>query len=310
MAAATLFVPHLALAEAYKQIRIVVPFAAGGASDAVARAIGTHIGESLKTTVLVDNKPGGGGVIGAGAVLASKADGGTLFMASNGSMIINPVLRNDLRYNPDKDFVLVAAVARAPIFIWARADLPAKSVAELVQLGKKGPLSAGSAGTGNITHLAIANVASLTGMQLNHVPFSGDAPALSTLAGGTLDLSFNSLIAAQPLLQAGRIRPVAILDDKRDPSMPDVPTLAESGYSGALAAAWFGLTAPAGTPEATVAELNKVTNDALARADVKERLRTVGFTPLPGSVALFQQMYDAEAKTWRPLVKKLGLRAD
>ncbi|MGC3987420.1 MAG: tripartite tricarboxylate transporter substrate binding protein [Pseudorhodoferax sp.] len=299
-----------ALSKEGEPIKLVVPFAAGGSSDTVSRAIGVKMSESLGIPVIVDNRPGGGGVIGANAALTAKPDGRTLFVASNGAMIINPALRNDLRYNPDKDFKLVAAMAQAPIFIWAKADLPARSVADLVRLAKTKPLSVGSAGTGNITHLASANFASIAGIELTHAPFSGDTPALAALAGGSLDLSFNSLVAAQSLAHAGRIRPLAILADQRDPALPEVPTLVESGYPGTAAAAWFGLAAAAAVPDAVVAQLNKAVNLALAQDEVQQRLRSVGFTALPGSVADFQKMYDTEAATWRPLVKKLGLKVD
>lgn len=291
-------------------IKLVVPFAVGGASDTVARSVGAKMSESLGVSVIVDNRPGGGGAIGANAALTAKPDGHTLFVASNGAMIINPALRNDLRYNPDKDFRLVAAMAQAPLFLWAKADLPAKSVAELVRLAKDKPLSFGSAGAGNITHLAGANFANIAGIELMHVPFSGDTPALTALAGGTLDISFNAMVAAQTLAQAGRIRPLAILADRRDPVMPDVPTLAEAGYPGTAAAAWFGLAAAAAVPDDAVTELNKAANIALEQKDVQDRLRAVGFIALPGSVSDFQKMYDTEVTTWRPLVRKLGLAID
>ncbi|MET4574966.1 Bug family tripartite tricarboxylate transporter substrate binding protein [Ottowia thiooxydans] len=290
-------------------IRLVVPFAAGGASDTISRTLGVKIADIIGAPVLVDNKPGGGGVIGATATLAAKPDGRTLFVASNGAMIINPALRGDLKYNPDKDFKLVASMVRAPIWIWVRADLPVKNVDELVRLAKQRSLSAGSAGNGNITHLAMANFADIAGLQLNHVPFSGDTPALTALGSGTLDVSFNALIAALPMYQSGRIRPIAILDGNRDSALPEVPTLTEAGYPGTSAAAWFGLAAPAGAPDQAVREINKAVNEALAMGDVRERLKGLGFTALPGSIAEFQQMYDREVATWRPLVKKLDLKA-
>lgn len=311
LAAGLLPVKHaLAALKGSEPIRLVVPFAAGGSSDTVSRTLGVKIADLIGAPVVVENKPGGGGVIGSMTTLAAKPDGRTLFVASNGAMVINPAIRNDLKYNPDKDFKLVASMVRAPIWLWVRADLPVKNVADFLRLARQRSLSAGSAGNGNITHLAMANVAHIAGLQLNHIPFSGDTPALTALGSGTLDVSFNALIAALPMYQAGRIRPLAVLDNQRDPALPDVPTLAESGLAGTSAAAWFGLAAPAATPDEAVREINKSVNEALAMADVRERLKGLGFTALPGSVADFQQMYDSEVAVWRPLVKKLGLKPD
>ncbi|WER47677.1 tripartite tricarboxylate transporter substrate binding protein [Cupriavidus sp. WKF15] len=291
-------------------IRFIVPYPPGGAADQITRLVAQQASVTLGTPIVVDNKGGVGGIIAAETVARAEPDGKTILVGSNAPLVINSALYTTLPYDPVKDFKPVAGMGKSPLLLVTRQDLQVKSLRDLVALGKQSPgkLTMGSASSGNITHLAGEYAASQLGFQVTHVPFAGSAPAIISLIGKNIDLMFDALPSSMQQAKSGKLHALAILD--RFPLLPDVPTMQELGYPGLEASAWFGVVAPARTPDAAIAGLNRAINDVLKQADLQDKLHAIGAQPMPGSAEAFGQFVGDERARWIPLAKTLGVKAD
>lgn len=293
-------------------IKFVVPYPAGGAADQITRLVAHETSLVLGTPIIIDNKAGAAGMIAGEIVARAEPDGKTFFVGSNAPLVINQALYATMPYDPEKSFVPVAGMGKSPLLLVTRQNLGAKDVASLVAMGKKEPgkLTMGSASSGNITHLAGESASSMMGFKVTHVPFSGSAPAITSMMGGNVDIMFDALPSSMQQAKAGKIVPLAILDAARFPQLPDVPTLKEVGFANAEASAWFGVVAPAKTPAAVVNELNKAVNEALKKPELVEKLRNIGAVPMPGSPEVFARFIADERAKWIPVAKSLGVKAD
>ncbi|WP_061503625.1 Bug family tripartite tricarboxylate transporter substrate binding protein [Ramlibacter tataouinensis] len=314
---AALVLPTLLLAAGAAQaqkapIKFVVPYPAGGAADQITRLVANEAAKTLGTSIVVENKAGAAGMIAGEAVARAQPDGTTFFVGSNAPLVINQALYATMPYDPEKAFVPVAGMGKSPLLLVTRPGLGPTDVSSFIAFAKKSPapLSMGSASAGNITHLAGEYAANLMGIKVMHVPFTGSAPAITNLMGRQIDIMFDALPSSMQQAKAGKIVPLAILDNVRFPALPNVPTLKETGFAGAEASAWFGVMAPARTPEAAVTTLNRAINDALKNPELVEKLRGIGAQPMPGSPQDFGAFISQERAKWNPLVKQLGVKAD
>jgi len=292
-------------------VKLIVNFAPGGAADQLARVIGVPLQEALGQPVLVENKGGAGGNLGGELVAKSPADGYTLLMSSGGMVSTNPHLYPKMPFDPAKDLVAVASVARVPFYLVVRADSPIKDFKGLIADLKAHPgkRSFGSPGNGSAPHLAAEMLKVQTGTTAVHLPYRGAAPALTDLLGGQLDFLFDPGIAIQHV-KAGKLRMLAVASLKRSPQMPDVPTLDELGLKGFDADAVFGLYAPAGTPASVVKRVNDEVNRALATAAVKSGIEAIGNVPEPLAPQAFAARGAADYKRFGALIKERGIRTD
>ncbi|MCZ8221693.1 MAG: tripartite tricarboxylate transporter substrate binding protein [Acidovorax sp.] len=295
-----------------KPIRLVVPFPAGGGTDMIARTVAQKLADQNKWNVIVDNRPGAGGNLGVDAVAKSPADGYTLVMGQTSNLAINPTLYPKLPYDPIKDLVPVALVSSSPIVMAAPINSPFKSYADVVAAAKGKPdaLTLGYSGNGTVAHLAGELAEDAAGIKLRHIPYKGAAQAMTDLVGGQIDLYMSSVPTLLGQVRNGKLKVIAITSAKRSPQLPDVPTLAESGYKGFEAVTWFGILAPAGTPAPVVAQLNKAINVALQQPDVADKLRSEGGDVLGGSAEQFSQLLKAEVPRWAKIVKDSGASLD
>lgn len=295
-----------------KQVKILVPQAPGGASDSLSRIIAQKLGEKWGQPVLVENRAGAGGNIGTAEAARAPADGHTLLLGYVGTHVINPHLYKNLGWDPVKDFVPVATLAAVPFVAVVNVDLPAKSTQELIALAKRedGKLTYASAGNGSVNHLLGVLFATQAGVKMTHVPYKGAAPALTDTIGGQVSMSFTSMPSAVGHIKAGRLRGIAVTGPQRSESQPEIPTLAESGLQGFDVNPWFGLLAPAGTPEAVVNQLNRDINEALQSADVRKRFADQGAVPLVMSPAQFAAQVKGDLEKWEKVVRDSGAKID
>lgn len=295
-----------------RPIRIVVPFTPGGSTDILARAIGQELTRAWGQTVVVDNVPGAGGAIGADKVAKAPADGYTLLMGHIGTLAVNPSLYPRLPYNPVKDFAPVAWVARVPNVLVVHPAVPAKNLKELVALAKARPgqLNYGSGGNGSAANLATEYFKLQTGTSLLHIPYRGTAPAMTDLMGGQIQLLFTGAPAVMGQLKNGQLRALAVSSPQRLDALPDVPTVAESGYQGFEADQWYGVVAPAGTPREIVAKLNDQINQALNAPALKSRLAAEGAVATPNTPEVFGKLIETEIGRWKPVIGSGRVRAD
>jgi len=300
-----------------KPIRIVVPFAAGGTTDILARALAPELQKALGQPVIVDNKPGAGGNLGAAEVAKSAPDGYTLLMGTVGTHGINAALYPKMPYDPIKDFVPVSLVAGVPnvlVFNPAKAEqLGIKNVADLIKYAKANPgkLNMASSGNGTSIHLSGELFKSMTGTYMVHFPYRGSGPALIDLMGGSMDLMFDNLPSSMPHIKAGKLKALAVTSGVRSQALPDVPTIAEAGpVKGYEASSWFGLLAPAGTPMDVVNRVQQETAKALSAPALKERLQAQGAIPSGNTSAEFARLIDSETKKWAQVVKVSGAKVD
>ncbi|MCM5678984.1 tripartite tricarboxylate transporter substrate binding protein [Schlegelella sp. S2-27] len=300
-----------------KPVRIVVPFAPGGTTDILARALAPELGKALGQQFIVENKPGAGGNLGAAEVARSAADGYTLLMGTVGTHGINQSLYPKLPYDPIKDFAPVTLVAGVPnvlVINPAKAEAyKIDSVPDLIRYAKANPgkLNMASSGNGTSIHLAGELFKSLTGTYMVHFPYRGSGPALLDLVGGTMDVMFDNLPSAMPQIKGGKLKALAVTSGARSTALPDVPTIAEAGpVKGYEASSWFGLLAPAGTPPEIVNRLQQETAKALASPELKARLEAQGAIPGGNTPAQFAKMIDAETKKWAGVVKASGAKVD
>jgi tripartite-type tricarboxylate transporter receptor subunit TctC len=312
--AAGLTLSTAAFAQEYptKSIRIVVPFPPGGFSDVFSRIIGAKMHESWGQQVVVDNRPGAGGNIGADIVAKSPPDGYTLVMGTIGTHAINATLFSRLPYDPIRDFAPVAFVVGADGLLVVHPSLPVKSTKELIALArnKPGALTYASAGAGTTSHLAGELFKSMTKADITHVPYKGNVPAITDLLSGQTTMLFATLPTVLPQVQANRLRPLAVLGSTRSAALPAMPTLAEAGLKGFEVSNWTGVFAPAGTPAAVVTKLNAEIVRVMRLPEVQERLPKQGLTFTPGSPQQFAAFVKSEKDKWGALVRAIGAKVD
>ena len=295
-----------------KPIRLIVPFAPGGGNDTVARAISQSAGASLGQPVVVDNRAGAGGILGAELAAKSPADGYTLFLGGVGSHAVNPNLHAKLPYDPVKDFAPITLIASAPSVLVVNPSLPARTLAEFTALAKASPgrINYASNGNGSSAQLAAVLYESMAGVQMVHVPYKGLAPALVDLLAGEVQAMFSSVVAIVPNIKAGRLRALAVTGKRRAALLPEVPTLDESGVPGYEAGSWYGILAPAGTPQAVVAKLHKAIVRALAQPEVRERLVSEGAEVIGSTPEAFAAHITAELARMGKLIRDAGIRME
>ncbi|HET9652806.1 MAG TPA: tripartite tricarboxylate transporter substrate binding protein [Usitatibacter sp.] len=293
-----------------KPIKLIVPFAPGGGNDAVARTIAQKISAGLGQQVVVDNRAGAGGVVGAELAAKSPADGYTLFLGGVGSHAINPNLHRDLPYDPVKDFAPVCLIASAPLILVVNPSVPAHTVAELVALARSKPraLNYASNGNGSSSHLAAVMFESMTGAPMTHVPYKGLSPALVDLLSGQVQLMFSSVVAILPHIQSGKLRALAVTGTSRLASLPNVPTVAETGVAGYQATSWYGILAPAGTPREVVMKLNAEINRAVASPEVRNAFAVEGAVPAGGTPEDFGNHIRAEMERLGKVIRDAKLQ--
>ena len=295
-----------------KPIRLIVPFTPGGSTDILARSIGQELTKAWGQSVIIDNVPGAGGSIGADKVAKAPADGYTLLMGHIGTLAVNPSLYPKLPYNPVKDFAPVAWVARVPNILVVNSAVPVKSVQDLVAYAKSKPgqLSYGSGGNGSAANLATEYFKMQTGTAIVHIPYRGTAPAVTDLIGGQIQLVFTGAPAVLGHIKSGQLHALAVSSPKRLDAMPDLPTVAESGYKNFEADQWYGVVAPAGTPKDIVQKLNAQINVALNSPELKKRLSAEGAIATPESPEAFGKLIAHEIARWQPVISSGRVKAD
>ena len=295
-----------------KPIRIVVPFPPGGFSDVFSRIIGKNMSDSWGQQVVVDNRPGAGGNIGADIVAKSPPDGYTLCMGTIGTHAINATLFSKLPYDPVRDFVAVAFVVEAEGLLVVHPSLPVKTTKELIALARSEPgqLTYASAGAGTTSHLAGELFKTMAKVDITHVPYKGNVPAITDLMSGQTSMLFATLPTVLPQVQANRLRGIAVLGARRSAALPQIPTLAESGLRGFEVNNWTGLLAPAGTPPAVVNRLNAEVNRTMQLPEVQARLPKEGLRHVAMTPQQFGDFVRSEKEKWAPIVKATGAKAD
>ena len=295
-----------------KPVRIVVPQTPGGASDALARIVGQKLSERWGQPVVVENKAGAGGNVGTDLVAKSPADGYTLLMSYVGTQAINGSLYKTLPYDPYKDFATVATLATVPFALVVNQNFPAKSVGELVAYARAHPgqVNFASAGNGSLNQLLGEMVNMSQGIKLVHVPYKGAAGALTDTIAGQVQMTFASLPSVAGHIRGDKVRALAVTGTRRSPAFPNVPTLAEAGLSGFELSPWFGLLAPAGTPEAVVRKINADVAEALKDKDLLEKFAAAGADPYPTAPEQFARILQDDIQKWSQVVKTSGARID
>ncbi len=303
-----------ALAQAYpsRPIRIVVPFAAGaGVLDIMARLVGQHLGASLGQQVVIDNRPGAGGIVGAEVVAKAEPDGYTLLMG-NTALVVSPYLYAKLPFEPLADFVPVTLVNSAPLLLVVHPSVPVQSVKELIAYAKARPgqLNYGSGGVGSTPYLATELLKAMAGIDVVHVPYKGGAPALADLVAGQLTFMIENVPGTMPLVKSGKLRALAITSAQRSPLAPDLPTMAEAGVPDYEMVGWNGVFVAKGTPAEIVARLNSDLAKVLRLPDVKEQMATLGAEPGGDSTPAFGAFVKAESARWGRIIKERGIRPE
>ena len=293
-----------------KPIKLIVPHAAGGNSDAFGRILAQRLSDRIGQQVVVENRPGAGGTIASAFVARSAPDGYTLMVADNGTHAIAPTLYGSkLQYHVVKDFSPIMLAAMFPTVLLVNASVPARTAQEFVALAKAQPgkLTFSSAGTGNGSHLALELFRyAAGGLDMVHVPYKGGAPAIQALAAGEVQMTAVSVNTSLPHLKSGRVRALALQSSKRSPALPDLPTLAEGGINGAEADSWLAILGPAGIPADIVSKLNREIAATLNLPDIKERLAQLGLEVVASSVAQFQQLQERDVVKWGDAVRRSG----
>ncbi|WP_020423824.1 MULTISPECIES: tripartite tricarboxylate transporter substrate binding protein [Cupriavidus] len=303
--------PARAQAWPARPVRLIVPYPPGGPTDIVARVVGQKLADQLKQPVVVENRPGAGGNIGAEATAKSAPDGYTLLVATT-AHAINMTLFSKPGYSTQKDFAPVSLLTRGPLVLVTAPATPAGSVAELIALAKAKPgqVSFASSGNGQSTHLAAELFNSMAGTRMTHVPYKGSAPALTDVMGGQATVMFDTMLSAMPFVRDGRLKALAITGAARSPAAPDLPTVAQAGLPGYEATAWNALLAPAGTPPAVVGALSSALKTVLEQDDVRAKFATQGFAAEWTSPAATGQFLAREIDKWGKVVKASGATID
>ncbi len=295
-----------------RAVTLVIPFAPGGSTSIVGRAIADKISDVLGEKVVVDNRPGAGGTVGTKAVARSVPDGYTLLLGYTGTLAIGPSLYKNPGYDPRKDFAPIGLIGNAPNSLVVHPSLPVNNVAELIAYAKANPdkVSFGSAGAGTASHITGEFFARAAGIKLEHIPYRGTGPALTDLLGGHIPMAFAPIPASHPNISAGKLRALAVTSVTRSGLLPDVPTMIEAGLPGFDASLYYGLVAPAGTPRPIIDRLNKALRDALASDEVKKQLGNDGTEITPGTPEDYADFIDKDEKKWSQLVKASGVEQE
>jgi len=309
--------PTVLLAQSDKPVTIVVPYAPGGTTDILGRLLAQSMGALLGRPFIVENKPGAGSGIGAAFVAHAAPDGNTLLVATSTTLAINPSLYKKLSYDPQKDFAPIGMIGAVPLLVVVNASVPARSIAELIALSKSKPqgLSYGSAGNGSPQHLGAEMFKAATGANLTHVPYKGSGPAVTDLLGGQIQLMFSDIPPALQHVRSGRLRALAVTSSKRQPTLPEVPTVAETGAPGSAdfeAVAWQSLVAPAGTPKDVIDRYAGALAKVMAQPELRRQLEQDGFEPVAHSMSPEQlaAYIRSETKRWSSVVKASGATVD
>jgi len=312
-AALLLGLPLLAAAQAYpsKPIKIIVPLAAAGTGDTLARVVSEEMGRILGQTFIVENRPGSGGVIGTEAVAKSPPDGYTL-LSNSPAQVIHPALRAKVGYDPIRDFEPITVIANTHQLIVGHPSAPGTTVAELVSYSKKNPgkLNYGSAGTGSATHLNMEMFKSLTGTFITHIPYRGSTQSRQDLVAGEVQLSVDGLLPTLPLIRAGKLKAYGLCSGKRSAIAPEIPTLAEAGVKGYASDTWYGMVAPAGTPKEILATLHSAATKAINSPAVRDRLEKQGAELVGNTPGEFRALLEREQRLWSKVVKDSGAKVD
>ncbi|MDC2858726.1 Bug family tripartite tricarboxylate transporter substrate binding protein [Delftia sp. DT-2] len=316
MAGAAVLALPLAHAQAQsypdRPIKLVVPFAPGGATDILGRLLATSLGERLGQPVVVENRPGAGTVVAGALVAKAPPDGYTLLLGASTTLTLNPMIRNPLPYDPLRSFTPLGLVADMGLVLVAHNETPARTLPELVALAKADPdkLSYGSFGTGSSVHFGGEMLKTATGMRMVHVPFNGSSPSLTALMGGQVQVAVDTVVATTPLIKAGKIRPIAALGPQRLPLLPQVPTVAESGYPGFAMDTWFAFLAPAGLPAPIQKKLEKALADTMAEPAMKKKLVDIGLSPAWGPGSALQERIERELPQMRAVAARADIKVD
>lgn len=294
-----------------KPIRFIVPYTAGGTTDLVARTVGQKVSEKLGQPVIIENRGGAGGNIGMDVVAKAAPDGYTIGFGAISTNALNPHIYKSMAFDPRKDFTAISLLGTSTIVLEVPTTSPIKSVAELIAAAKKAPgLPYATAGAGTSMNLAGVMFAQMTGTELTHVAYKGSGPAINDMLGNTVGVMFDNLPASLPHIQAGKLRALAVAGPARSPSLPDVPTIAETGLKGYALDPWFGVYGPAHLPAPIVKALNDAFTEALALPDVKDKLTQAGFTPRGSSAEALAKLTQSEYQRLGDVAKKAGMSAD
>lgn len=311
LGAGALALAQPALAQDYptKPVRIIIAFKAGGAVDTVARTVGQVLQQSLGQPFVVEYRPGGATNIAVKALIEAPPDGHTLMLTANNAAI-NPVLFTPPPFDSDKDFLPVSMVGRVPVVIAANNAFPASTPADLIRMAKEKPgsISFGSPGNASTPHLAVELLSSAAGIKLRHIPYQGGAAALNDVMGGHIPVVATNALEVAPLANAGKIKVLAALSAQRIATLPQVPTMAESGYPGFEATVWYGFIAPKGTPEPVVRKLHAAIQKALGTQEVQTRMQQVGGVVTPGSIEMFADLIRSERQRYAKLINETGIK--
>ena len=303
-----------AVAQSYpaRPITLVVPFAPGGSASTAARSVADKMSETLGQQIVIDNRGGAGGTVATRAVAKAPPDGYTLLVVTSATVGTSPSLFQNLGYDPRKDFAPIGLIAATPNLIAVHPTFPARSLAELIKIGKEAttPIPYGSPGTGTLNHLTVELLAYRTGMKVAHVPYKGAGPALNDLLGGHINVLISAIPNAHSHIVAGTIHGLAVTGAKRSALIPDVPTFAEAGLPGYDVPLRWGLAAPAGTPRPVIDKLNAALNAALATDEVRQRLAIEGAEPQPTTPEEYAAIIDREVAMWSDLVKAAGIKPE
>jgi tripartite-type tricarboxylate transporter receptor subunit TctC len=292
-------------------IRMVVPYPPGGPTDITARVVAAEMSKTIGQNIVIDNRPGASGMIGSEMVTKATPDGYTL-LANASIHVINPSVYPDMRFDAIKDFVPITQLAQVPLVLVVPANSPIKSVKDLVEYAKANPgkVNFGSAGSASAQHLAGESFKIAAGIQMQHIPYKGSAPALTDLAGGQLQLMFDSMPSATPMINSGKLRAIAVTTTTRAKARPDLPTIAESGFPGFDISTWYAYWAPKGTPADVVEKLAASAAQALKNPEVIAKYEAMGAEPVGSTPAQFAAYVESEAKKWSDIVKKSGAKLD
>jgi tripartite-type tricarboxylate transporter receptor subunit TctC len=294
-----------------KPIRFIVPYTAGGTTDLVARTVGQKVSEKLGQPVIIENRGGAGGNIGMDVVAKATPDGYTIGFGAISTNALNPHIYKSMAFDPRKDFTAISLLGTSTIVLEVPTTSPIKSVADLIAAAKKAPgLPYATAGAGTSMNLAGVMFAQMTGTELTHVAYKGSGPAINDMLGNTVGVMFDNLPASLPHIQAGKLRALAVAGPARSPSLPDVPTIAETGLKGYALDPWFGVYGPAHLPAPIVKALNDAFTEALALPDVKDKLTQAGFTPRGSSAEALAKLTQSEYQRLGDVAKKAGMSAD
>jgi tripartite-type tricarboxylate transporter receptor subunit TctC len=295
-----------------RPIMLVVPYAAGGGNDVMARIVADRMSKTLGQQIVIENRGGAGGTIATRGVARSAPDGYTLVVGGTGTLAINPTLYANPGYDPRKDFAPVGLIAASALVVLVHPNVAARSIEELIALAKKDPgkLNYASAGPGSGIHLGTELFASMAGVRFTHVPYRGSSPALNDLIGGHVDIYFSSLPPAVGLVGEGKVRALAVTGTRREPALPSLPTVAEAGLPGYEAVLHYGIAAPAGTPRAIIDKLNAALRESLAAAETRTLMAKAGVEPMPSTPEDYAADIDREETKWSRIVKQSGAKAN